>query len=51
VPCRGYDSRNDSIWLDFENKIVNPNIHRDDWPKCEASCDKEKVVSDAAAGM
>ena len=36
VPCRGYDCRNDKrIWLDFENRIVNPNIHREDWPKCE----------------
>jgi hypothetical protein len=36
VPCRGYDCRNDKrIWIDFENKIVNPNILRPDWPKCE----------------
>lgn len=37
VPCRGYDCRTDKrIWSDFENKIVNPNIYREDWPKCEA---------------
>jgi Fe-S-cluster containining protein len=36
VPCRGYDCRNDKrIWLDFENKVVNPNIYRGDWPSCE----------------
>jgi Fe-S-cluster containining protein len=27
VPCRAYDCRKDKrIWLDFENKIVNPNL-------------------------
>jgi hypothetical protein len=36
VPCRGYDCRNDKrIWVDFDNKIVNPNINREDWPQCE----------------
>jgi len=36
VPCRGYDCRKDKrIWIDFENKIVNPNIHRRDWPHSE----------------
>lgn len=36
VPCRGYDCRNDKrIWLDFENRIPNPNLTRDDWPRCE----------------
>ena len=35
VPCRGYDCRNDKrIWLDFDKKIVNPKIHRPDWPGC-----------------
>src|SRR5215469_16797863 len=34
VPCRGYDCRNDRrIWLDFANRIVNPDIRRDDWPR------------------
>jgi hypothetical protein len=33
VPCRGYDCRKDhKIWLDFEKKIVNPDILRNDWP-------------------
>jgi len=36
VPCRAYDCRNDKrIWTDFENKVVNPNIQRADWPQCE----------------
>ena len=27
IPCRAYDCRNDQrIWLDFENKVVNPDI-------------------------
>ena len=35
VPCRGFDCRNDQrIWLDYEHKIVNPEIYRDDWPQC-----------------
>jgi Fe-S-cluster containining protein len=42
VPCRGYDCRNDKrIWLDFENKIVNPKIHRADWPQCEIAAQAE----------
>lgn len=32
VPCRGFDCRNDErIWFDFESKIVNPLVNRDDW--------------------
>lgn len=27
VPCRAFDCRNDKrIWLDFENKVINPDI-------------------------
>jgi hypothetical protein len=27
IPCRAYDCRKDQrIWLDFENKVVNPNL-------------------------
>lgn len=27
VPCRGFDCRNDErIWLDFENRVINPDI-------------------------
>jgi hypothetical protein len=37
VPCRAFDCRQDKrIWLDFENRIVNPRVMRDDWPQCEA---------------
>jgi Fe-S-cluster containining protein len=33
IPCRGYDCREDKrIWLDFENKVVNPRIEDSDWP-------------------
>jgi hypothetical protein len=40
VPCRAFDCRRDArIWLDFENRIVNPRILRDDWPRCEAARD------------
>jgi hypothetical protein len=35
IPCRGYDCRKDKrIWLDFENKVVNPRIGDPDWPAC-----------------
>lgn len=35
VPCRAYDCRKDNkIWLDFESKIINPDILKDDWPRC-----------------
>jgi Fe-S-cluster containining protein len=44
VACRGYDCRNDKrIWKDFENRIINPNIERADWPRCE-------TVSEGAEG-
>jgi Fe-S-cluster containining protein len=33
IPCRAYDCSNDKrIWLDFENKIVNPKINEPNWP-------------------
>jgi hypothetical protein len=29
IPCRGYDCRTDPrIWLDFDNRVVNPRIHQ-----------------------
>jgi hypothetical protein len=29
LPCRGYDCRNDKrIWLDFEQRIVNPDLNQ-----------------------
>lgn len=35
IPCRGYDCRQDErIWLDFENRIVNPRIDEPEWPLC-----------------
>jgi hypothetical protein len=35
VPCRGYDCRKDNrIWLDFENRVVNPRIAEPGWPSC-----------------
>jgi Fe-S-cluster containining protein len=34
VPCRAFDCRKDKrIWLDFENKIINPEIRNPDWPR------------------
>ena len=34
VPCRAYDCRKDNkIWLDFENKIINPDIRDSQWPR------------------
>jgi len=38
VPCRAYDCRKDkTIWMDFENMVINPDILRDDWPRCAAA--------------
>ncbi len=32
LPCRGYDCRKDQrIWLDFDKRIPNPAVERDDW--------------------
>jgi len=43
IPCRGYDCRHDRrIWLDFENRVINPNIQRADWPQCEASREEQQ---------
>jgi hypothetical protein len=34
VPCRAYDCRKDqTIWLDFDNRVINPDILREDWPR------------------
>ena len=34
LPCRAFDcSTNRNIWLDFENKVINPDILRPDWPR------------------
>lgn len=35
VTCRAFDCRKDKrIWLDFENKVVNPQIDAPEWPAC-----------------
>jgi hypothetical protein len=35
IPCRGYDCRKDErIWLDFENGVINPRVNDPDWPIC-----------------
>jgi Fe-S-cluster containining protein len=35
IPCRGYDCRQDKrIWLDFENRVINPRISDANWPAC-----------------
>lgn len=35
VPCQAYDCRkDDTIWSDFQKKIINPDIWRNDWPRC-----------------
>lgn len=35
IPCRGYDCRKDKrIWLEFENKVLNPRIAAPDWLTC-----------------
>jgi hypothetical protein len=34
VPCRAYDcSKDQTIWLDFANKVINPEILNPDWPR------------------
>jgi Fe-S-cluster containining protein len=34
VPCRAFDCRKDrTIWLDFENGVINPDILRQEWPR------------------
>lgn len=35
VPCLAFDCRQDrQIWLDYENRVINPEINRVDWPAC-----------------
>lgn len=35
IPCRGYDCSEDKrIWLDFEERVVNPRVGGPDWPDC-----------------
>ncbi|MGV0025334.1 YkgJ family cysteine cluster protein [Phormidesmis priestleyi] len=33
IPCRAYDCRNDDrIWLDFDNRVINPKLTDPSWP-------------------
>ena len=33
VPCRAYDCSKDKvIWLDFDKKVINPDILEENWP-------------------
>lgn len=35
VPCRAYDCRKEKrIWLDFDNRLINPAMLSDGWPHC-----------------
>lgn len=35
VPCRAYDcSKDQNIWLNFKDRVVNPDIFLEDWPRC-----------------
>ncbi len=35
MPCREYDcSKDERVWQDFDNKIINPRLGEDDWPNC-----------------
>jgi Fe-S-cluster containining protein len=35
IPCRGYDCREDRrIWMDFENRVINPKLADSNWPDC-----------------
>lgn len=35
IPCRGYDCREDKrIWLDFGERVINPEITNPNWPEC-----------------
>jgi Fe-S-cluster containining protein len=51
VPCRAYDCRKDkTIWLDFENKIINPEILKDDWPRCASEENRGGAGCDQRSG-
>jgi Fe-S-cluster containining protein len=37
VPCRAFDCRKDErIWLDYEQMVLNPAVTQPDWPYCLA---------------
>jgi Fe-S-cluster containining protein len=45
IPCRGYDCRNDKrIWIDFENREINPRLADPDWPHCLEAADSRVQI-------
>jgi Fe-S-cluster containining protein len=47
--CRTYTCRDDKrIWLDFEGRVVNPDILRPGWPEPAAADGETKAVEPAA---
>ena len=48
IPCRGYDCRKDKrVWIDFENRIVNPSVADPNWPDCLDSRSTSEVREQA----
>jgi Fe-S-cluster containining protein len=46
--CRTYDCSQDKrIWIDFEKRVINPDILQDEWPQNVAAVAVTKEVSDA----
>ncbi len=44
IPCRGYDCRNDPrIWLDFENRVINPGLNDPDWPQSSEQGEAQRM--------
>jgi prolipoprotein diacylglyceryltransferase/Fe-S-cluster containining protein len=49
IVCRGYDCRKDKrIWLDFDKRIINPQLDDPDWPACLDSNGKDDDSSGQA---
>ena len=50
VTCQTYHCHNDGrIWLDFEKRIINPDVVRADWPGCIKTEKAEDTVHDKKA--
>jgi Fe-S-cluster containining protein len=53
--CRTYDCSQDRrIWIDFEKRIINPDIVRDDWPRNgnhAKDATEDPGVTDAASAV
>jgi hypothetical protein len=48
IPCRGYDCREDKrIWLDFENRVVNPRVSEPGWPGCLETQEQTSASAEA----